>query len=260
MEPGRFCWSSAALSDVGLVRRVNEDACLDACESGLWAVADGMGGHDFGELASSMLVRALACQAPCTPLAAFSLAVNNRLQKLNDELRMLAVTRGVPMIGTTVVTLLATQAQCAILWAGDSRAYLMRHGVLRQLTRDHRQPDAAGAASAFAASGPGGSAAPVASGTNVITRAVGATATLTLDETVLAVEDGDIFLLCSDGLTNTVADCEIAHALLHGSCRQASQALVALALQRGGADNVTVVVVTATDPYSSERTVFNPAA
>ena len=358
MVPRRFCWSSAALSDVGLVRRINEDAFLDARERGLWAVADGMGGHDFGELASGMLIQALDCQPPCTPLAACTMAVRGRLQRVNADLRRLAETRGVPLMGTTVVVLLAQAAQCIVLWAGDSRAYLMRRGLLQQLTRDHRQPDApapgshgspvpsdfvarsasvasatvtsvdsfnsiaptatvapiapivsvakgtkgasvgplspiasAAQASSMARAAPAGSARsaraggghdpiePITknpthgnnpaschgsardapgSGTNTITRAVGAAATLTLDEARLSAEDGDIFLLCSDGLTNFVTDVEIARVLLHGSCRNASQALVELALQRGGGDNVTVVVVLVTDLYSNERTVFNP--
>lgn len=270
MEPRRFCWSSAALSDVGLVRRMNEDACLDACERGLWAVADGMGGHDFGELASSMVVEALDCQPPCTSLAALTLAVRNRLKRVNDDLRRVAISRGVPMMGTTAVVLLAAEADCAILWAGDSRAYLMRRGVLQQMTRDHRQPDlpvpsgAADAGTAISASGTSPASGPAnarnltGSGTNVITRAIGAAATLILEKTGLSAEDGDIFLLCSDGLTNLVTDAEIAQVLMHAACRQAAQALVALALQRGGTDNVTVVVISVIDLFSAERTVFNP--
>lgn len=279
MAPGRFLWSSAALSDVGLVRRVNEDACLDACERGTWAVADGMGGHDFGDVASGMLVQALACQPSRRPLTPYTEAIRIRLQKLNDDLRTVAAMRGVPMIGTTVVALLAVGQECAVLWAGDSRAYLLRRGLLRQLTQDHRQADCPAPASADGVTGPAraadttglagghadgvstatGERSPTASASNVITRAVGASATLLLDETRVSVEDGDIFLLCSDGLSNMVMDIEIAHALMHGSCRQAAQALVSLALQRGGGDNVTVVVASATDLDSNERTVFNPA-
>lgn len=115
MAPGRFHWTSAALSDVGLVRHMNEDACLDACERGLWAVADGMGGHDFGDVASGMLVQALACQLSCMPLAAYVRSIRLRLQKLNDDLRTFASMRGVPMIGTTVVALLAAGDACALL-------------------------------------------------------------------------------------------------------------------------------------------------
>ena len=266
MVRGRFRWSSAALSDVGLVRRINEDAGLDLCERGLWAVADGMGGHDFGAVASSMLVQALAYLPPCRPLAACIAAARERLREVNDELRTTAAARSVPMMGTTVVTLLAVENECAVLWAGDSRAYLMRRGQLRQISRDHRQTDAAtlpatdraaGSATGLSAASPGRSDASIAS--NIISRAVGAAASLLLDEIRVPVEDGDFFLLCSDGLTNMVTDREIAEALLHGSCRQATQLLIALALQYGAPDNVTVVVVTATDLDSSDRTVFNPA-
>ena len=270
MAPRRFVWSSAALSDVGLVRRVNEDAFLDACDTGLWAVADGMGGHDFGDVASKMIIDALACQPGCRTLTMFSRAVRKRLQKVNDALRNGAARQNVAMMGTTVVVLLAAQGGCAILWAGDSRAYCMRGGLLRQITCDHRhavRSDQVGDGTTAGSPGPpcrigstGAASDRSAAGSNVITRAVGAAPTLVLDEVGLSIEDGDIFLLCSDGLTGMVSDAEIAQALTHGSCRQAAQGLISLALQRGGTDNVTAVVACATDPYSNDRTVFNPAA
>ena len=94
---------------------------------------------------------------------------------------------------------------------------------------------------------------------NLITRAVGAADTLDLDEEMLDVEDDDMFLLCSDGLSNEVGEAEMRAALVSGNCRQAADTLMKLALQRGGRDNISIVVVRADDPYSIEKTVLNPA-
>ena len=93
---------------------------------------------------------------------------------------------------------------------------------------------------------------------NLITRALGAEDTLELDDNTIEVVDGDVFLLCSDGLSNEVGDLAIAQALLPGNCRQASEALLELALERGGRDNITAVVVRAEDLCSPDRTVMHP--
>jgi protein phosphatase len=140
------------------------------------------------------------------------------------------------------------------VWAGDSRIYLYRAGRLRQLTRDHSQLEAARAL--HAASGDETLDRPPS---NVITRALGGADTLELDDVVVDVLDGDVFLLCSDGLTGEVSDLAIEQALLPGNCRFATETLVDLALERGGHDNITAVVVRAEDPSSPDRTALHPA-
>jgi protein phosphatase len=247
-----FRWTSAALTDVGLVRSRNEDCFLAQPARGVWAVADGMGGHAFGDVASRMVVEALDTLPAPDNLAQFVAAARARISSANQQLRDEAVARRVPVMGSTVVTLLACGHELACLWAGDSRIYLYRNGRLQQLTRDHSQ------AEAFRARGaaPGLDSLPAIA--NMITRAVGAAAELELDAVTLAARDGDMLLLCSDGLSNPVDEHGIAGALAGGDCAHAAQSLVAQALANGGRDNVTVVVVRA-DDASSDRTMINPA-
>ena len=248
----RIRWVSAARCHIGLVRETNEDACLDRPESGLWAVADGMGGHDAGDVASGTVVAALDGLAPCSNLTNFVTDARERLQNVNRRLRAEAVQRNVPIIGSTVVVLLNCEHYCAYLWAGDSRVYLYRNRRLKLLTRDHSQIEELKARGEYAGD-------EIAAAANMITRAVGAVDALELDEGMVPVADGDIFLLCSDGLTNHVSEQDIADALADGDCRLASDRLIDLALKGGGRDNISAVVVRAEDPYSSDMTVVNPA-
>lgn len=243
-------WACAARTDIGLVRSRNEDAYLAQPQRGLWAVADGMGGHAFGDFASGAVVDALAGLPVAGSMAGFIEAARERLHGVNDALRAQARARQVPVIGTTVAALLACSTEAACLWAGDSRIYLYRQGRLQQLTRDHSQLEALKARGADMA-------ATVAS-PNMITRAVGAADTIAFDVATLAARDGDIFLLCSDGLSTPVDEAAIMAALAPGDCAAAADELVALALANGGRDNITVVVVRAED-MSSDRTIVNPA-
>lgn len=231
-------WHSSARSDVGRVRKINEDSHLDSGKFGLWVVADGMGGHAAGDLASSSIVAALADIAMPDSLSQLVDVVEERLFAVNRQLRDEAARREGQMIGSTVVALLAWRRHCICLWAGDSRVYRLRAGILEQLTRDHSQVeemiDQGELLREDAASHPAA---------NVITRAVGADDELFIDLALYDLEAGDCFLLCSDGLYKEVADEEIAiHLAAHG-VEEASQALLNLALDRGARDNVTVIVV-----------------
>ena len=247
-----FRWTSAALTDVGLVRSRNEDSFLAQPARGVWAVADGMGGHAFGDVASRMVVEAIDALPAPDNMAQFVAAARARIVSANQQLRDEAAARRVPVMGSTVVALLACGHEAACLWAGDSRIYLYRNGRLQQLTRDHSQ------AEEFRARGvaPWLDVPPAIS--NMITRAVGAAEELEVDALTLAVRDGDMLLLCSDGLSNPVDEHGIAGALAGGDCAQAAQSLVAQALANGGRDNITVVVVRV-DDVSSDRTMINPA-
>ena len=251
--PNPIRWTSVGLTHVGLVRAINEDAFLDRPQRGLWVVADGMGGHDAGDLASRMVVSALDALAPATSLGAFVTAVREELQAVNRELRVAAVVRDVPLIGSTVVVMIAWQCYCAYLWAGDSRIYLLRNGRIKQLSHDHSTLEEMKAQGHLTGS------EPVRPRHNLITRAVGALDVLELDQASLLVADGDAFLLCSDGLSNQVSEDEMASALANENCQQAAEALVALALKYGGRDNITAVVVRAEDLDSGDMTLLNPA-
>jgi protein phosphatase len=242
-------WTCAARTDVGLVRSRNEDAYLAQPERGLWAVADGMGGHAYGDFASGAVVDALAGLPPCASMAGWIEAARERLNGVNLALRAEARTRCVPVIGTTLVALFACGVEVACLWAGDSRIYLYRQGRLQQLTRDHSQLEALRASGVDMAS--------AAASPNMITRAVGATDTIAFDVEELAAHDGDLFLLCSDGLSTPVGEQAIAAALACGDCGRAADELIALALANGGRDNITVIVVRV-DDLAGDKTVLNP--
>jgi protein phosphatase len=253
---GEFRWTSAARTDVGLVREINEDACLEMPERGLWAVADGMGGHAVGDVASQMVIERLEhSPAPATPgaLDVRMQEARGRLLAVNADLRAEAARRQVRRIGSTVVLLLAGERSCGYLWAGDSRIYLCRQGLLRQLTRDHSQVEELKAHGKLTAQ-----EALHHPGKHLITRAVGAMDTLELDADRIDLHDGDIFLLCSDGLSNEVSDEEMEGVLASGDCGQAATRLVELALKRGGRDNVSVVVAQAEDIFCLDKTQINP--
>ncbi len=236
------------------MRALNEDACLDLPQKGLWAVADGMGGHTAGDLASGMIVRALGGFAVPNTLTSFTATARGTLQTVNHQLREEAARRGVRMIGSTVAVLMAKGREFGWIWAGDSRIYLYRDAQLEPLTTDHSyvaELQAQGHLSAEAARHHPSQ--------HLITRAVGAADWLDLDEGRIVVRDGDLFLLCSDGLSNEVQAPEIVRALDGGDCRQATDTLVEMALQAGGRDNITAVVVRVDDPGASDRTLVNPA-
>jgi protein phosphatase len=220
--PPAFRWVSAAATDVGKIRSLNEDAYLDRPDIGLWVVADGMGGHDAGDLASRSVVESLAGIG----------------RQANRALREEAARRSESVIGSTVAALIAVGRHAVAVWAGDSRVYLFRDGTLRPLTHDHSQVEeliAEGSLTRDQAENH-----PAA---NVITRAVGGDDDLRLDAQIQEILDQDICLLCTDGLTKEVKEQEIAETLRDSDPRLAPQLLVNLACRRGARDNVTVVAV-----------------
>jgi len=257
-----FHWSSASRSHPGRVREHNEDACLDQSDQGLWAVADGMGGHTLGEFASVLAVHGLmnlpAADDPASGSCALEQRVTaavDRLREVNRRLRAEARWRHVPLIGTTIAVLVAAGRYCSCLWAGDSRIYLFRDGQLRQLTRDHSHLEAV--RSKYVSCSDDTLARPRK---NLITRALGGEDTLDVDRTNVELSDGDTFLLCTDGLSNEVSDPSIKQALLPGICGMACDALFDLALEREARDNITAVVVRAEDLSSPNRTLIQRVA
>ncbi len=230
---------SAGGTDPGKIRSLNEDALLARPDIGLWAVADGMGGHQAGDLASRAVVAALGAIDARGSAAARLLDIHERLGQVNDRLRAEAVRRGPRMvIGSTVVLLLLDRDRFACIWAGDSRLYRLRGGRIEQLTRDHsRVQDMvdAGLMTADQAE-----RHPLS---NVVTRAIGGDAVLALDEIEGAALPGDRFLLCSDGLTKAVPEARIERVLIEAPLAQAPTWLIGHALAAGGPDNVTVALV-----------------
>ena len=223
---------SAAASHPGKVREKNQDACLERPEVGVWAVADGLGGHNEGEVASRMVCDALADWAPDLNFDRTIDDARRRIGEVNEHLfrRAAASARGGP-IATTVVALLTRACESAVVWAGDSRAYLWRGGVLDRLTRDH---------SVAETEGPGRDPE-----SNVVTRALGAEASIRLDVSRFPVLAGDRFLLCSDGVSRVVPDGEIGKAIGAKDIRGAVDGLIQAALAAGGPDNITALIVEA---------------
>ncbi|MEJ2388273.1 MAG: protein phosphatase 2C domain-containing protein [Chromatiaceae bacterium] len=233
-----FRWRSAAATDVGKIRSLNEDAYLDRPDVGLWVVADGMGGHDAGDLASRSIVESLAGMGRQTNLGSQVEELRYRLLNVNRALRLEAKRRSESVIGSTVAALTAVGRHAVAMWAGDSRVYLFRAGTLRPLTHDHSQVEELIAEGSLTREQAENHRA-----TNVITRAVGGDDDLRLDAQIQEILDQDICLLCTDGLTKEVKEQEIVETLGDSDPRLAPQALVDLACRRGGRDNVTVVTV-----------------
>lgn len=216
----------AAASRCGARRDVNEDAFLALTERGLFCVADGMGGHADGQLASLSVARILDRMVAAGPLEDRVASVERSLHRINKALRNEAAKGGLAsIIGATVVALVLDADYAVCVWAGDSRCYLLRDGHLFQMTRDH-----------------GGAYAPEQRRTNVVTRAIGSGEVLELDRVVVEVEAGDSFLLCSDGVSDYLsADDILAH--LTGPVQTAADDLVAAAAAAGSRDDVTAVLV-----------------
>jgi len=231
-------FESAAASHVGRVRAHNEDSFLSRPDIGLWTVADGMGGHEAGEVASAAVVDHLRNLPRPFSAAGFLEAVQQRLEAANTEIRALAEARGNGIIGTTVISVLAFQHHFACVWSGDSRAYLVRGAGIRRVSRDHTEVEELLA---------NGVLTPDEARTwprrNVITRAIGVFDTVMADMEYGTLNAGDTFVLCSDGLTAHVSDEEILDIVRRLSTETACRELIELTLERGAQDNVTVIVV-----------------
>jgi len=243
----RLVWSSAAHSHVGMVRTVNEDACVELPSLGLWAVADGMGGHEAGDVAAQMIIDALRAVSPPPEWQDYIQEVRRTLLRVNHRLREESARRYQHRtIGSTVVVLLLRGNQMAVLWVGDSRIYRLRGNHLEQLTRDHSHVQDLVEQGLLTAQD--AQHHPMA---NVITRAVGSADTLEIDCSSSAVLAGDVFLLCSDGLNKVISDAEIQRVLSSRNSQKSVRALIHSALLNGANDNVTTAVVTVSE---EERT------
>lgn len=232
-------WSSYAISNTGRVRKHNEDSMLDRPEIGLWAVADGMGGHAKGDVASQMIVESLNKIHEGTNLSRFIDDIEDRILNVNKQLVEKARESVKKVtIGSTVVILVMYDKYCVYIWAGDSRLYRLRGNKLQQITTDHSQVEQyieQGLISREEAlKHPHG---------NMITRAVGASDELFLDMDILEMAHGDRYLICSDGLTKHIPDADIEQFLGKGNTHECCTQLINTTLERGAVDNVTVIIV-----------------
>lgn len=229
-------------TDVGLRRKINEDAVLVRTPRGLWAVADGMGGHEAGEVASAMVTEALSRLHPVENLENFVDQALSALSEVNHNLIELAQSdTGRRTIGSTVVGLAIRNREYRCFWAGDSRAYRLRGDQIVQLSRDHSLVQDLVEAGML-----GADEAHHHPNANVITRAVGVTEALKVDTAGGEARPGDLFLLASDGLTRVVDDDELAAELAKGPPADAADRLIATVLARGAPDNVSLIIVSVT--------------
>ncbi len=239
MKPRGWC-----STDVGLKRDHNEDSFLCCDDLGLYAVADGMGGHLGGERASRMAVEVLEKEmrsrlpsADDSTGVAQALGEATRLasQAIYESAQSSPEHTG---MGTTLTGLCFHGQSLTLCHVGDSRAYLVRDGHARQLTEDHswiQEQVRAGLLS------PGD--ALVSRFRNIITRSVGFEPVVTPDLVTMPVEAGDCYLLCSDGLSNYFSTEEIGRIVASQFYSEAGRALVEIANERGGDDNITCVIV-----------------
>jgi protein phosphatase len=237
MQDGLVTFDTGAATHVGKVRRRNEDSFLARPEAGLWAVADGMGGHDAGDVASAAVVDALRSIERPASASELLARCEERVVSANASLREIARARGA-VIGTTVAVLLIYNRDYACVWSGDSRIYRVRDGEIGQLTCDHSEVEELVAEGTLSRD-----EAESWVGRNAITRAIGVVDDPELDIETGLIEPGDIFVICSDGLTGHVRDREILNCVRGSDAQRACDALIALTLERGALDNVTVVVV-----------------
>ena len=233
--------TSSATSHKGLRRKINEDSIVSLPNQGLWVVADGMGGHSRGDYASQTITRALEDLTLIRgqDLSVYSNAVINCVRGVNNHLVERGSEPDTGVIGSTLAALIIDGNRCGLLWAGDSRIYRQRGKSLDQLTDDHsfvnEMINQGKLSASEAASHPDA---------NAITRAIGASYDLDLDQTTESVISGDRFLLCSDGLYREVSNSDLLEVMSSNrNTKDTMDRLLELALEGGGRDNISIIVV-----------------
>lgn len=222
---------------IGRVRKVNEDSILLMPDQQIWVVSDGMGGHEGGDFASRVVVDAIAVLPPEMAATEKLGQIRQALQAAHQTIHAEAGTRHATM-GATVVALVLADGHFGALWAGDSRLYRLRDGKIDLLTTDHSIVAVLVEAGQLtwdeAAHQPQ---------SNAITRAVGVGDVLELDKIRGDAIPGDRFLICSDGLNKYATISELGAAMQDAPIEVVTDHLIQMALDRGGADNVSVIVV-----------------
>ena len=232
-------WSSYGITDVGKVRKHNEDSMLEQPETGLWVVADGMGGHAKGDVASQMIVENLKKLHEGLNLVRYIDDIEDCIINVNKKLIETArKSKKKTTIGSTIAAMLAYEQYCVYMWAGDSRLYRVRDGDMRQITTDHSQVEIYIEQGLISRE-----EALVHPHGNMITRAVGATEEFFLDMDIQEMKSGDRYLLCSDGLTKHLTDEDIHEYMSSGTAEESCKHAIDVTLSRGAGDNVTAIVI-----------------
>jgi len=226
------------ITHTGMVRALNEDRFLLKTDDCVWVVADGMGGHEGGEIASASVVDSVESIGIASSAPDLRARVVDRLRRSNSEIQRLSRERDGAVIGSTVVVLLAYDRQFGCLWCGDSRLYMVRDGQVKQISRDHSETEELLAEGVITEE-----EAENWPRKNVITRAIGVSAEPLIDHVYGEINVGDSFILCSDGLTAHMDGEEIRDLIAGRRAETACQLLIDTTLERGATDNVTAVVV-----------------
>lgn len=238
-----FKFSSYGQSETGNVRSRNEDsyACVDA--QNLWVVADGMGGHESGDFASSTITEQAKKFIQQTALETSLLLLEENILHSNSLVREKASKQGKDVtIGSTVACLFTRNDLAFILWAGDSRIYRFRDHTLQRMTEDHSFVEElvkmGKISSAEAEEHPAA---------NVVLNAIGIDDEIIIDMEYSKIKDNDLFLLCSDGLYKDLPEDKICKILEQSETPvdELTQNLIGAALESGGSDNCTVILVKA---------------
>lgn len=239
-------WRSSEFSHPGHRRKTNEDAVYSNARTGVWCVADGMGGHQQGGLASQWLVETMAATPVYPSFEARINDVQNRIFALNRRL----YDKGGDLangqqskrqtVGCTFVILLSDGTHNACLWAGDSRLYLLRNEHLYQITEDHSVVNDLVGRGIISKE-----ESQQHPQSHVVTRALGASKTISLEKKIFATQSGDRYLLCSDGLYNELEPSDISTALSMSECNQSCRELIDKVLATEASDNLTACVISA---------------
>ncbi|MDP0927406.1 protein phosphatase 2C domain-containing protein [Paracoccus onubensis] len=234
-----FSFQVGALSDKGRIRSHNEDSIGAFSDIGVWAVADGMGGHAAGDVASAIIIEELGSLGIAVDAQDQRARVLERLDRAHLRIAEHARQNQLGTVGATIAALLIHDAEFSCIWAGDSRIYLLRDGQLTPLTRDHSE-----VAQLIASGVMSEAEARLAPGRNVITRAIGIGEKANPEIAGGVIKPEDRLLLCSDGLTEHLDDAELAHLLIQPMpAPELTRRLIELTLERGAKDNVSVIVL-----------------
>lgn len=230
---------STGISEIGLIRKNNEDSFLIDNDRGLFIVCDGMGGHNGGEVASGMTVEIVAHDVHYENIEQALQALKAAIEKANYQIWLKGQTeQALFNMGTTIIAAAVIGKQMIVCNVGDSSLFIIRSNEINKITRDHTLAESMLY---------DGLLKPEEMRNNsynhILTRAVGVEDNVEMDFFTCDLQSGDYILLCSDGLTDSLNQSDILQAIMADNIEQSAEQLVQKALERGGHDNITTVLV-----------------
>ena len=228
----------SATTHVGHKRALNEDSIIVLPDQRIWAVSDGMGGHAKGDFASQTIIDSIAMVEQGLPPAELIQSLRQALHQAHATIQAEADAHGGATIGATVVTFMVADGHFAAFWVGDSRLYRLQSGTIELLTTDHSMVAALVEAGQMT-----WDEAEMHPHSNAVTRAVGIGEDLEIDKIRGELLPGDRFLLCSDGLSKYATFDTLERVLKAEPIETVADTLQQIALDGGGADNISVIVI-----------------